>query len=55
MIMTVQELIDALQKYPKDALVELNCEEYTAYVYHVDSWYYSESDNILTIFAEGVS
>lgn len=53
--MTIQELIDALQKYPKDALVELNCEEYSAYNFLVDSWYYSESDDILTIFAEGVS
>lgn len=48
--MTVQELIDALQQYPKDATVWIDCEEYQDYdVDPKKDWQYVERDNTLII------
>lgn len=50
MIMTVQELIEALRQYPKDATVLIDCEEYQGY--NVDpkkDWQYFKQNNTLII------
>lgn len=48
--MKVQELIDALQSYPKDATVLIECEEYQDYdVDPEKDWQYLEQNNTLII------
>lgn len=48
--MTVQELIDALQQYPKDATVLIDCEEYCDYEISISQ--YLKESNTLILYAE---
>lgn len=49
-LMKVQELIDALQSYPKDATILIDCEEYQDYdVDPEKDWQYLEQNNTLII------